>query len=69
MCVIYTIYLLGFRLNEVETSVFKLNRQYVDLITNTIIEQKSDFIENGYRARSTKGDRERAGLKRRLGER
>jgi hypothetical protein len=42
---IITIYLLGFKLNEIETSVIKVNRLYTDLITNTIINQKSDFIE------------------------
>jgi hypothetical protein len=42
---IITIYLLGFKLNEIETSVIKVNRLYTDLITNTIISQKSDFIE------------------------
>jgi len=42
---IITIYLLGFKLNEIESSVIKVNRIYTDLITNTIINQKSDFIE------------------------
>ena len=42
---IITIYLLGFKLNEIESSVIKVNRIYTDLITNTIIKQKSDFIE------------------------
>jgi hypothetical protein len=42
---IITIYLLGFKLNEIDSSVIKVNRLYTDLITNTIISQKSDFIE------------------------
>ena len=42
---IITIYLLGFKLNEINTSVVKVNRLYTDLISNTIINQKSDFIE------------------------
>ncbi|MBM2815276.1 MAG: hypothetical protein HW421_2038 [Ignavibacteria bacterium] len=42
---IITIYLLGFRLSEIESSVLKVNRQYIDLITNKIINQKSEFIE------------------------
>ncbi len=40
-----TIYLLGFKLSEIETSVIKVNRQYIDLITNQVIHQKSNFIE------------------------
>jgi hypothetical protein len=42
---IITIYLLGFKLNEIEASAIKVNRQYLDLITNRIISQKNDFIE------------------------
>ena len=42
---IITIYLLGFKLNEINTSVVKVNRLYTDLISNTIINQKNDFIE------------------------
>jgi hypothetical protein len=40
-----TIYLLGFKLDEIESSVIKVNRQYIDLITNEVLDQKSDFIE------------------------
>jgi hypothetical protein len=40
-----TIYLLGFRLNEIESSVIKVDRQYIDLITKEVLDQKSDFIE------------------------
>lgn len=42
---IITIYLLGFKLIDINTSVIKVNRQYIDLITNTIIQHKNDFIE------------------------
>jgi len=42
---IITIYLLGFTLNEIVTSVIKVNRQYTDLINNKIINQRSEFIE------------------------
>ncbi len=42
---IVTIYLLGFKLPDVESCVIKVNRQYVDLITHKVIEQKSEFIE------------------------
>lgn len=42
---IITIYLLGFSLPEIESSVIKVSRQYTDLITNTVIDKKSDFIE------------------------
>jgi len=40
-----TIYLLGFKLQDIDSSVIKVNRQYIDLITNQVIDQKSDFIE------------------------
>lgn len=42
---IVTIYLLGFQLPEIDSAAVKVNRQYLDLLTRTIIEQKSDFIE------------------------
>ena len=42
---IITIYLLGFKLNEINSSVIRVNRQYLDLITNTVITRKNDFIE------------------------
>jgi len=42
---IVTIYLLGFSLPEIETSAIRVERQYVDLITNSVIDKKSDFIE------------------------
>ncbi len=42
---IVTIYLLGFTLPEIESSAVKVNRQYIDLLTQTVIKQKSDFIE------------------------
>lgn len=42
---IITIYLLGFKLPEIETAAVKVNREYFDLITKQIITNKSDFIE------------------------
>lgn len=42
---IVTIYLLGFQLPEILSSAVKVSRQYIDLLTHTVIEQKSDFIE------------------------
>ncbi|HEX8546049.1 MAG TPA: hypothetical protein VF691_03745 [Cytophagaceae bacterium] len=42
---IVTIYLLGFKLPEIESSIIKVNRQYLDLLTSKVIERKSDFIE------------------------
>ena len=42
---IITIYFLGFRLTNVHTSVMKVNREYIDLITDKKIETKEEFIE------------------------
>ncbi len=42
---IVTIYLLGFKLTDVESCVIKVNRQYVDLLTHEVIAKKSEFIE------------------------
>jgi len=42
---IITIYLLGFKLAEIESAVIKVNRLYLDLMTNTVIDAKSEFIE------------------------
>jgi len=42
---IVTIYLLGFKLQEIESSVIKVNRHYTDLLTNKVIDKKSEFIE------------------------
>jgi len=42
---IITIYLLGFSLPEINSSAVKVSRQYVDMISNQIIEKKSNFIE------------------------
>lgn len=42
---IITIYFLGFRLAKVVTSIMKVNREYVDLITDKKIETKEEFIE------------------------
>ena len=42
---IVTIYFLGFRLDNIQNAVVKINRQYHDVITNEIIEIKDDFVE------------------------
>jgi hypothetical protein len=42
---IITIYLLGFPLPEIEVAAVKVDRNYVDLQTKSIINTKSDFIE------------------------
>ena len=42
---IVTIYLLGFTLPEIEAAALKVNRQYLDLLTQEVIPAKSDFIE------------------------
>ena len=42
---ITTIYILGFKLPEIETPCIKVERNYNDLINNKILVQKSDFVE------------------------
>ncbi len=42
---ITTIYILGFKLPEIESSCIKVERSYIDLITNTKISKKSAFVE------------------------
>ena len=42
---ITTIYILGFKLPEIESPCLKVERNYKDLVQNTRIETKSDFIE------------------------
>ena len=42
---ITTIYILGFKLPELETACIKVERNYKDLVNNKIINKKSDFIE------------------------
>ena len=42
---ITTIYILGFKLPEIETPCIKVERNYKDLVNNKIIDKKSDFIE------------------------
>ena len=42
---IVTIYVLGFNLPEIASPAIKVARQYTDLISNTVIEKKSEFIE------------------------
>ncbi|MBN2746637.1 MAG: hypothetical protein JXR34_07900 [Bacteroidales bacterium] len=42
---ITTIYILGFKLPEIETACIKVERNYKDLINKKIIDKKSDFVE------------------------
>ncbi|MCU0338985.1 MAG: hypothetical protein MUE30_03805 [Spirosomaceae bacterium] len=42
---ITTIYILGFKLPEITTPCFKVERNYRDLVENKIINTKSDFVE------------------------
>lgn len=42
---IITIYFLGFRLDNIENAVVKINREYRDVITQKLIEVKDDFVE------------------------
>ena len=42
---ITTIYILGFKLSEIETPCIKIERNYKDLINKKIIDKKSDFVE------------------------
>jgi len=42
---IITIYFLGFPLPEIETSVLKINREYIDLINGKKLQVKTEFVE------------------------
>lgn len=42
---ITTIYILGFKLPEIETPCLKVERNYKDLVNKTVLETKSDFVE------------------------
>ena len=42
---IVTIYLLGFKLPEIDTPAVKVSRQYINQINHQVITQKNDFIE------------------------
>ncbi|NDC41349.1 MAG: hypothetical protein EBZ77_07345 [Chitinophagia bacterium] len=42
---IITIYILGFSLPEIPSPAIKVARHYTDLISKTVIDRKSDFIE------------------------
>jgi hypothetical protein len=42
---ITTIYILGFRLPEINTSCIKVERNYRDLVNKKIIDVRSDFVE------------------------
>jgi hypothetical protein len=43
---ITTIYILGFKLPEIDTPCLKVERNYQDLIQNTKLDITSDFVEN-----------------------
>ncbi|MDX2302246.1 MAG: hypothetical protein NW226_05565 [Microscillaceae bacterium] len=42
---ITTIYILGFKLPEIESPCIRVKRDYIDLIHKTTLTQKSDFVE------------------------
>jgi len=42
---IITIYFLGFRLKNIETSILKVNREYLDLVSGETLHKKEAFIE------------------------
>ena len=42
---ITTIYILGFKLPEIDAPCIKVERNYKDLVKNKIIDKKSDFVE------------------------
>jgi len=42
---ITTIYILGFKLPEIESACLKVNRNYLDLIDQKLIDKRSDFVE------------------------
>jgi hypothetical protein len=42
---IVTIYLLGFKLKEIQDPVIKIERQYINQVTGIAINKKDDFIE------------------------
>jgi hypothetical protein len=43
---ITTIYILGFSLPEIETPCIKVERNYKDLVNDTIIEKKATLLRN-----------------------
>lgn len=43
---ITTIYILGFKLPEIDSPCLKVERNYKDLVNNKIINTKSEFVEN-----------------------
>jgi hypothetical protein len=42
---ITTIYILGFKLPEIESPCIRVKRDYIDLINKTMLTQKSEFVE------------------------
>jgi hypothetical protein len=43
---IITIYLLGFNLQGIDAAALKVDRQYTDILTHTVIRKKHEFIES-----------------------
>jgi hypothetical protein len=43
---IVSIYFLGYGLEHIKTPVIKVKREYIDLVTQKVIEEKEDFIES-----------------------
>jgi len=42
---VVTVYFLGFTLKHVETPCLKVARQYIDMLSNTVLETKEKFVE------------------------
>lgn len=42
---ITTIYILGFKLPEIETACIHVKRRYLDMINNAVLDKKSPFVE------------------------
>lgn len=42
---IITIYVLGFKLDNIQSAVVKINREYRDVLTQEVIEVKEEFVE------------------------
>jgi hypothetical protein len=42
---VLNIYLLLFQIKGIESSLFKVNHEYIDLLTHKVIDRKSEFIE------------------------
>jgi len=42
---ITTIYILGFKLSEIDSACLKVERNYIDLINKTVLKTKNEFVE------------------------